>query len=172
SSRARSDAKYSERPSTLSSGLSSRDDELMAESGWGTENEPGRVVRDAIQMSAPPMPPARSDSKTIVSSSDVSEGATEFDVGRFSSAIPTGAANALAALARGGMKGPGREPPLARVELKYIRSRSDDSHGRACDSPGMPVASGVIRPTPLSRNTLYCPRPSTSSSETFQPGHQ
>src|SRR5262245_3763742 len=168
---ARSDSKYSERPSTLSSGLPSRVDELMLESGWGAENVPVRVVRAAIQMSAPPMPPARSESNAILTSSDVSDGDAAFDVGRFSSVIADGVPNAAVGVLRIDVKMSARDPPLARVELKYIRSRSDDSHGRACDSPGIPVVSGVISPTPLSRNTLYWPRPSRSSSDTCHPGH-
>src|SRR5262249_61033608 len=90
----RSDSKYSESPSALSSGLPSRDDELMPESGCGSENVPAPVDRVASQMSAPPRPPARSDSKTIVRSSDVSDGAAAFDVGRFNSPTGTGVANA------------------------------------------------------------------------------
>src|SRR5262249_11698429 len=115
---ARSDSKYSDSPSTLSSGLPSRDDELMAESGCGETNVAERAARVASQMSAPPSPPARSDSNTMVSSSDVSDGAAAFEVGRLSSAIATGAPNADAALFRADMKISVRAPPVARVELK------------------------------------------------------
>src|SRR5262252_8732872 len=168
----RSDSKYSESRSALSSGLPSREDELMPESGCADENGSVVAARAAIQMSSPPEPPLRFDSNTIVFSSGVSDGAAAFDVGRLSSAIATGGSNTDAGSDRCAWKMSLRVPPLARVEPKYTRRRSGDSHGRVCDSPGMPVASGVIEPPPLSRKTLYWPRPFRSSSDTCHPAHQ
>ena len=112
-----------------------------------------RLERVAIQRSLPPRPPARSDSNTIVSSSEVNDGEPSLVVPPFSSPIATGAPNAAVADERVATNRSVRVPPLARVEPKYIRSRSADSHGRVVGSPAMPVSSGVISPSPLSRKT-------------------
>src|SRR5262245_50046113 len=103
----------------------------MPPRGCAAENAAPIALRDAIQMSAPPIPPARSDSKTIVNSFELSAGAAAFEFGRFSSAIAAGVPNGAASLWRLDTKMSLRTPAPFRVDEKYIRSRPADSHGRA-----------------------------------------